>query len=144
MATEIATEVASGNIVGPFQAPADWPCPAVPLAAFTHTADLLPLPFQPRGTAVAFSIHQTGSDGQPKLRRGEDWRRSYHNSTILARDTPHHHTIDSYIALAMALGPAGTPLQLWGHDHEGAYRQLPLRHPDLAFLILFTSAGPTL
>ena len=38
------------------------------------------------------------------------------------------------------LGPS---LHVWGHDHDGAYRQLPIKDPELALLVLVTSAGPT-
>ena len=39
--------------------------------------------------------------------------------------------------------PLSTP-QVWGHDHEGAYRQLPLNLPAMAYVLLLTKAGPTL
>ena len=44
-----------------------------------------------------------------------------------------------------------TPLQrerlqqlVWGHDHDGAYRQLPLEDPEIAYVLLQTPHGPTL
>jgi len=34
--------------------------------------------------------------------------------------------------------------RLWGHDHDGAYRQLPVKDPEHAYLLLLTDQGPTL
>ena len=53
--------------------------------------------------AVAFAILQIGSDGSDKVRRGEDWRRSGHNSTIHVTDAPHHHDVEDYIYVARRL-----------------------------------------
>ena len=33
---------------------------------------------------------------------------------------------------------------MWGHDHDGAYRQLPLDQPEQAYVLLHTPEGPTL
>eukprot|EP00971_Amphidinium_carterae_P043753 861211-Amphidinium_carterae.1 len=114
--------------------------------------------------AKAFSIEQPTPQGTMKFRRGEDWRRSCHNATVRARLSPVHHTIDDYASVAVwwrdqGLGPtAEKPLPvaqavewqeeselsgmlLWNHDHAAAYRQLPLRHPQHAYLVLRTPQG---
>ena len=33
---------------------------------------------------------------------------------------------------------------VWGHDHDGAYRQLPLQDPEMAYVLLQTPQGPML
>ena len=58
----------------------------------------------------------------------------------------HHHTVSHYIDCARACRSAlpGQALGVWGHDHDGAYRQLPIADPNVAFFCLPTAAGPTL
>jgi hypothetical protein len=138
------------RIEGPFAAP--------PGANYTTVTvkdlPLLPCPDERPLIAVAFPIIQTGSDGQLKVRRGEDWRRSGHNSTVTADDAPYHHTIDHYIEVTRQLrqlrdeysraSPENSSLLVWGHDHEGAYRQLPVREQSQCYLLLHTPQGPTL
>ena len=59
--------------------------------------------------------------------------------------TPYHHTPDHYLWLAQHTAASDqTPQQVWGHDHDGAYRQLPLDDPSLAYVLLLTPEGPTL
>ena len=145
MADEIAKEVQMGRMDGPFTAPTWWDVPAVALTCHQHTRQLKPLPHPTPVIAVAFSIHQTGSDGQPKVRRGEDWRRSGHNRSCNMADQPHHHTPDHYVWLAQHTSKQHPDrLHVWGHDHDGAYRQLPLQDPSLAYVLLLTPEGPTL
>ena len=145
MADEIAKEVQMGRMDGPFMAPTWWKIPAVALPQHAHTNQLKPLPHPTPVIAVAFSIHQTGSDGQPKVRRGEDWRRSGHNRSCNMADQPHHHTPDHYVWLAQHTHICrSNRLHVWGHDHDGAYRQLPLQDPSLAYVLLLTPEGPTL
>ena len=48
-------------------------------------------PFNEAAASVAFSIVNTAADGSVEVRRGEDWRRSFHNATFQTRDAPHHH-----------------------------------------------------
>ena len=93
MATEIATEVQQGRMAGPFQAPEWLQTNTAPLKEYPHTSSLLPLPHSDPIIAMAFSIEQTGSDGKPKIRRGEDWRRSGHNQACHMTDQPYHRTI---------------------------------------------------
>ena len=122
-----------------------WNQPAVPLQHHQHTQSLQPSPRSAPIIAVAFSIEQTGSDGQPKIRRGEDRRRSGHNRSCNMADQPHHHKPNHYVWLAQhTAGTDATQLHAWGHDHDGAYRQLPLNHPSLAYVLLLTPDGPTL
>ena len=111
-----------------------------------HRRTLLPLPHPDPYIAMAFSIEQTGSDGNTKIRRGEDWRRSGHNATCTMHDQPFHHTPDHFVSLGLEfLGDdPRRPLSVWGHDHDGAYRQLPLRDPREACVLLLTPDGPTL
>ena len=151
MAAEIAQEVLSYKMDGPFRAPLHWPCQMVALKDFEHTKDLKDLPDPDPLTAVAFAIEQIGSDGANKVRRGEDWRRGHQNATVLATDSPAHHTVDDYIDMAIAgrrteeeHGLQGSIPHVWGHDHEGAYRQLPLDDPSVAYVLLLTKDGPTL
>ena len=70
-----------------------------------------------------------------QIRRGEDWRRSGHNRACQMNDQPYHHTPDHYISLAQHTAKHFEQPQLvWGHDHDGAYRQLPLQDPETAYM----------
>ena len=145
MANEIATEVQQGRMAGPFQAPAWLQTNTTPLKEYSHTSILLPLPHPDPIIAMAFSIEQTGSDGKQKIRRGEDWRRSGHNQACHMTDQPYHHTPDHYTWLAQYTRQrSDEPPLVWGHDHDGAYRQLPLDDPSIAYVLLLTPDGPTL
>ncbi|CAE7939434.1 unnamed protein product [Symbiodinium sp. KB8] len=77
---------------------------------------------------------------------GEDWRRSGHNATCIMHDQPVHHTPDHFVSLGLAFPEQSreTPLKVWGHDHDGAYRQLPLHDPREACVLLRTPFGPAL
>ena len=92
MLTEILEDKAKGKITGPYRGPDSWPVTTVGLS--DH--DLLPLQQPVRGASICFSVVQTD-----KIRRCEDFRRSYHNKTIGATDSPHHHCISECIALAL-------------------------------------------
>ena len=145
MADEIAAEVKAGRMRGPFSAPAWFPSETVQLHTDKHKLQTTPLPHKDPIIAMAFSIKQTGSDGNPKIRRGEDWRRSGHNRACQMNDQPYHHTPDHYISLAQHTANHFDQQQLvWGHDHDGAYRQLPLADPEIAYVLLQTPQGPTL
>ncbi len=134
MAKEIATEVQQGRMAGPFHGPTWLNHTTTPLLDFNHTSKLLPLPHSDPIIAMAFSIEQT-----------EDWRRSGHNQACQMTDQPYHHTPDHYTWLAQytCKHSPDTPL-VWGHDHDGAYRQLPLSDPSIAYVLLLTPSGPTL
>ena len=60
-------------------------------------------------------------------------------------DQPFHHTPDHYTWLAQYTAKHDIqPPLVWGHDHDGAYRQLPLDDPSIAYVLLLTPQGPTL
>ena len=130
---------------GPFTQPAHWQHQTISPSKYPEL-QLQPLPRPAPAIAVAFSTQQVGSDGKEKVRRGEDWRRSGHNSTCIMHDQPFHHTPDHFAALAIHTHQhfPTQPLQIWGHDPDGAYRQLPLDQPQRAYVLLHTPEGPTL
>ena len=149
MADEIAQEVQTGRMRGPFEPPGWFSKPTTSLRTQKHFLPVQPLPHPyPIIVAMAFSIKQTGPDGQPKIRRGEEWRRSGRNRACQMNDQPFHHTPDHcYISLAQHTARHfPTHQQVWGHDHDGAYRQLPLHDPEVAYVrvLLQTPDGPTL
>jgi hypothetical protein len=137
-----------GRIEGPYQAPAKWHTKAVD----PHGGDpprargLLPAPADDACyCAIAFPIEQTSPNGELKIRRGEDWRRSHHNRLARTYDKPVHYTIDHHVEAVHATFKTGLPEPVsWGQDHEGAYRQLPARPLHCMFVLLITDAGPTL
>ena len=138
MLREIVEDVGKNRMQGPFEGPACWPNKMVGVPNFEQTENLQPGPLDHEPTSVAFSIQQTGSDGQPKVRRGEDWRRSGHNSTVLVDDGPVNHRPAKF------LRAHGKTPWLWGTDQEAAYRQMPIEDPGVTWVILFTPSGPTL
>ncbi|CAE7156089.1 unnamed protein product, partial [Symbiodinium necroappetens] len=146
MAQEIAGDVTKGRMEGPFSSPASWPKQAVPLTTFSHTSKLAQGPTAHKPTCFAFAVHQVGSDGKPKVRRAEDWRRSFANATVGAKDSPTYHDISAYVQLAVAIKQKHPQAQLliWGLDHEAAYRQLAAEDPDHTWVILPTPHGITL
>ncbi|CAE7666505.1 rlmN1 [Symbiodinium sp. CCMP2592] len=131
---EVLQEVHLGRMRGPFQAPSHWPRRCVSVHSHSGFEHCIPLEAHDIRVAGAFSVTQTGSDGQKKVRRCEDYRRSFHNSTILAEDVPAHDTIQTYVGVLQALHNKG----LWA-----AYRQFPLRNPNEAFTLLALLATPT-
>eukprot|EP00438_Fugacium_kawagutii_P020595 Skav222350 [mRNA] locus=scaffold3497:166552:168456:+ [translate_table: standard] len=141
LAKEIADDVLSGRMEGPFAGPPSWPKKTTALHSYQHTASLLPGPQQHVPTAVAFAIQQVGSDGNKKVRRGEDWRRGLHNATVQAGDSPPSHRADSFVAVARAIAASGMTPLLWGTDQESAYRQLPVANPGHTWVLLFTKQG---
>eukprot|EP00438_Fugacium_kawagutii_P004671 Skav216583 [mRNA] locus=scaffold3151:23511:25874:+ [translate_table: standard] len=144
LAAEIAQEVELGRMEGPFSSPTSWPKKTVVLPLFKHTQTLLPGPQTHGATSVSFAIIQTGSDGKPKIRRGEDWRRAHHNQTVMVSDRPHNHRPPTFVALAAEFSQRNLNSTIWGSDRENAYRQLPVEEPCHTWTILFTEGGPTL
>ena len=146
MADEVAADVELGRMEGPFSSPSDWPKKAVPLASHSHTARLLPGPEEHQPTCFAFAVHQVGSDGKPKARRAEDWRRSFANATVAADDSPPYHDVSSYVQLIKAIKQVDplAKVVIWGLDHESAYRQLPALEPSHTYVALATPEGVTL
>ena len=88
MAAEIAADVKLGRMEGPFAAPEHWCKETVALTGFQHTSRLLPAPDGDVPCSFAFAVHQVGSDGKPKVRGAEDWRRSGANETVGVPDSP--------------------------------------------------------
>ena len=144
MLAEIVQEVKAGRMNGPYRQPPSWTTKTIAPAGYDLA--LLHLPHHNPKIAMAFSIKQTGSDGKDKIRRGEDWRRSGHNSTCIMHDQPFHHTPDHFASLVMQTHQTHptADMHVWGHDHDGAYRQLPLDNPENAYVLLHTPHGPTL
>ena len=135
MLEEILSEKEKGKLSGPYAAPADWPIP-------TTTVGDLPLLPTPHGLVCpAWSFSVVQSD---KIRRCEDYRRSFHNATVRARDSPHHHTIEVYAALSRFWLRRGHDSVTWAHDMDAAYRQLAVRDPQFSYVVLTTPQGHTL
>ena len=99
----------------------------------------MPLPEGPMGVAMSFSVEQAD-----KIRRCEDYRRSYHNATIRAGDSPHHHSIENYAELSKYWARKCGSSRTWAHDLDAAYRQIPVKNPQMAYVALNTPSGPTL
>ncbi|CAE7206135.1 unnamed protein product [Symbiodinium natans] len=148
MADEIAADVKCGRMEGPFAMPECWGVKGVALSKYEHTAALLSGPQEHVPCCFAFAVHQIGSDGQPKVRRAEDWRSSGANATVGVPDSPAYRDITAFVELARAIrknnSPADGAVQLWGVDHEAAYRQFPVSEPNHTWVILSTPSGPTL
>ena len=92
---------------------------------------------------------QEDGEGNVKVRRGEDWRRSGHNAAILAHDVPTHHFVDDVVDFIRRVvelaGSRGVPAaRLFGHDLLNAYRQWAVRNPAHSGTFLATPAGLTL
>ena len=132
---ELLQEKAAGRLSGPHKAPPQWPTYTVGVKG--HPT--LDLPTSEVMAAVCFSVVQSD-----KIRRCEDFRRSFHNSTLQAEDVPTHHNIDSYVHLCKHFGRNNVPSELWTHDLDAAYRQFPVQDRSVAYTVLFTPAGPTL
>ena len=130
MLQEILVERDRGKLSGPYASPSDWPLP-------TTTVARLPLLDTPPGLvcpAWSFSVVQAD-----KIRRCEDYRRGFHNSTAQARDSPHHHTIETYAALSRFWLRNGHDSVTWAMD--SAYRQIAVRNPCFSYVVLTTPHG---
>ncbi|CAE7487597.1 rlmN1, partial [Symbiodinium sp. CCMP2592] len=144
MLAEIISEVQLGRMSGPFEAPSSWPRACVPVHSHAGMQRCSPLPYADIRVAGAFSVTQVGSDGAKKVRRCEDYRRSFHNATIGAGDIPAHDTIHTYVAVLQRLAQAGFDTRVWCQDLWAAYRQFPVARPADSFTLLATPSGPTL
>ena len=71
--------------------------------------------------AVSFPILQTDQNGDVKLRRSEDWRRSAHNSTVRATDVPTHQFVGDFVDIARRMAKDHEKLVVYGHDLLNAY-----------------------
>ena len=138
---ELITERGLGRVTGPYEAPVKWGVAAGLPAGCGAT--LLPPPADDDCyPSFVFPIEQVGSDGFPKIRRGEDWKRSFSNRLARTKGKPVHHTIDHYTQGARVLTAMGfVDLLLWGHDHEGAYRQFPAFPRKLMWALLEGEGG---
>ena len=144
MLAEIMTEVNEGRMEGPFEAPASWSRKTVAVAGSPGFQALLPLPDAEPCIAWAFSVVQEGSDGKRKVRRCEDYRRSFHNDTVEAFDTPPHDDISVYVSMIRHLRFTGRLAFIWAQDLESAYRQYPVAEPAHCYVVVMTPDGPTL
>ena len=133
---EIVEDVRNGRMEGPFIAPPDWQTETIAAAQYIDMCTLQEGPPCHVPTSVAFSIEQIGSDGQPKIRRGEDWKRSKHNTTVSATDTPNAHRPDTFTAVAQWLHQHNHQAKIWGSDQEAAYRQLAVADPTETYVLL--------
>ena len=142
--SEVMTEVRAGRMEGPFEAPDCWPKAAVPVVGVSGFDVLRKCPDDRPCIAWAFSVVQEGSDGHRKVRRCEDYRRSFHNDTIEAFDIPPHDDIGVYVAMVRHLHSEGHCALIWAQDLHSAYRQYPVQTPSHCYVIVMTPAGPTL
>ena len=114
---QIRSEVEREAKLGRFRGP--WPRECLrhvqqPLQQTENTCEF---------AAKAFPIVQGD-----KVRRGDDWLRSGHNSTVWASDTPPYSGTATIIAAVRYCARKSSP-HLAAVDHEGAYRSLPVRDP---------------
>ena len=94
--------------------------------------------------APAFAISEHDVDGSVlKTRRGDDWKRSMMNEAAVVKDKPSCHHVDYIVDGSKAARRIGKKkLAIWGHDHDGAYRQVMSSDPFLTMCILLTAFGP--
>ena len=85
MLQEVAAEVRSGRLQGPYRAPASWGVETCACTEVTGFDELLPCPTEDPSIAWAFSVVQTGSDGRRKVRQCEDYRVTTVARTIMLR-----------------------------------------------------------
>ena len=142
MLTEVCQEVDRSKMEGPFFDDPAWPKATVPAASVGLPC--LPFPGGKVYVARAFSVTQVGADGRKKVRRCEDYRRSYHNSTISVGDRPEHDDIEIYVQALCQSHRLGMKSCLWCQDLADAYRSYPVRDPSHAYMLLGTPTGPTL
>lgn len=118
--TELLKERGMGQVDGPFSTPHDW---ATQMVGVTTRLDNVPsqeeacrpMPCQPVHTTVAFNIVTETEAGQPKVRRGEDWKRSLGNAAAKITNSPTNQTVDDMTARARATFRRGWhKMKLWG------------------------------
>lgn len=135
MLQEILVECTRGRMVGPFESPPHWPVQTVAL----EDKPLLPAPADHIYASVCFSVEQND-----KIRKCEDFKRSGHNSMMVAFDSPIHHGVDHYVQLCRWQSLQNHRPLLWAHDLDAAYRQLPIRDVEKTWTIICTPSGPML
>eukprot|EP00438_Fugacium_kawagutii_P032160 Skav231578 [mRNA] locus=scaffold481:249616:253132:- [translate_table: standard] len=131
MLDELREEVRLGRMSGPFQAPPDWPCQAA-------TFDDLPLrPLPDPDFTAAFCFSVTQSD---KIRRCEDFRRSFLNQTVCPRHIPVlHGPSPTAVIYTDAFFEAGDLHQRVGHtsiDGKWSMKNCPNYKNGWGFLCL--------
>ena len=142
MLKEVTQEVRDGRMEGPFRAPAGWKQPTVPVQGHPDFDSLLECP--DAHPCIAWAVVQEGSDGNRKVRRCEDYRRSFHNDTIEAFDVPPHDDISVYVLLVRHLDTLGEFAMIWAQDLRSAYRQYPVESPSHCYVVVMTPAGAIL
>ena len=135
MQQELLEELRLGRLEGPFETPSWWPRSSARL----HGIPLVPLTNEDIYVAFCFSVKQ-----EDKIRRCEDYRRSFHNSTIEAYDSVPHDDIQKYVELARAYSQQSSLCKFWAQDLASAYRQFPVKHPEDCYTVLNTPSGPLL
>ena len=141
---EISKDIEKQRMIGPLTAPPRWGIKTIPSTHHTNTQTLKEGPSHHVPTSFAFSVEQIGADGQTKVRRCEDWKRSRHNETVEGEDIPPTHRVNTFIAVANEFHSRGFNTNLWGADHESAYRQLPVAEPDHTHVLVRIPGGWTL
>eukprot|EP00435_Cladocopium_sp_Y103_P069238 s392_g33.t1 len=136
MLLELLEDKAKGRLSGPYSAPETWGVQCVGVDG--HQIE--PLPTERAFAACCFAVVQSD-----KVRRCEDYRRSFHNATVYTQDTPHHHDLGTHVDLIHHYHQRGVcqPM-IWGQDLDAAYRQVPVSPDDTAYTVLTTPQGHTL
>lgn len=150
--TDILKERSLGRMWGPLRAPSLWDLTTVPLPkGWAEPCDrTMPLWAIPEGVtpliALAFSITQLDADGTVlKTRSGDDWKRFRMNDNAGVEDKPAVHHVDYLLDGVKAQWRRGVgTLNVWGHHHDGAYRQLMNSNPCWTMCILVAAFGATL
>ena len=141
---ELIAEKRLGRVIGPTRPP-EWLRSVKATAVADHQdVDIIAEP--PPGDAflaASFPVCQTDENGELKVRRAEDWRRSGHNSTVSVADVPTHHFVGSFVDLARRMAHDRRRLVVFGHDLLNAYRQWPVRRPAHCGTFLATKHGVT-
>ena len=135
MQQELLEELRLGRLEGPFETPSWWPRSSARLPGIP----LVPLTNEDIYVAFCFSVKQ-----EDKIRRCEDYRRSFHNSTIEAYDSVPHDDIQKHVELARAYSQQSSLCKFWAQDLSSAYRQFPVKHPEDCYTVLNTPSGPLL
>ena len=141
---ELIAEKRLGRVLGPTKPP-EW-LRGVRATAVADHRDVDTVEEPPPGDtffAASFPVCQTDENGELKVRRAEDWRRSGHNSTVAVTDVPTHHFVGSFVDLARRMAPEVRRLVVFGHDLLNAYRQWPVRRPSQCGTFLATKHGVT-
>ncbi|CAE7567933.1 unnamed protein product, partial [Symbiodinium microadriaticum] len=133
---ELIAEKRLGRVIGPTRPP-DWLHNVRETTVADHQ-DVDTINEPPPGDAflaASFPVCQTDENGELKMRRAEDWRRSGHNSTVTVADVPTHHFVASFVDLARRMAQDRRRLN--------AYRQWPVRRPAHCGTFLATKHGVT-